>query len=181
MNPLDGREYTVLDRRIGNMITVVASILIYRPVTQVFDFVSASANDFEWQYGTLASGPTSDGTAGVGASFRSIGHLMGRRMHRTFSVTEYQTNRQYGFKSLTGPLQSHTLYTLEAADGGTSVHVSTDALPVNALQLREADLQKHMQKQLNEDLLMLKSLLETGAARPVAGLAAAKSEAALRW
>ena len=42
------------------MIRITSSIDIYRPVTTVFDFVSTAGNDFEWQYGTLASGHVHD-------------------------------------------------------------------------------------------------------------------------
>ncbi|MFN2119390.1 MAG: SRPBCC family protein [Anaerolineales bacterium] len=144
------------------MINVAASILIYKPPPQVFDFVSSTANDFEWQYGTLASGQISAGQAAVGASFRTIGHVMGRRMHRTFEITEYETDSRFGFRSLSGPLESHTLYSLRAFQGGTRIEVSTRATPANALPVRERDLARHMQKELKEDLAMLKSLLESG-------------------
>jgi hypothetical protein len=144
------------------MINVAASILIYKPPRQVFDFVSATANAFEWQYGTLASGQISAGQAAVGASFRTVGHLMGRRMHRTFEVTEYEADSSFGFKSLSGPLESRTLYRLQPSEGGTRIEVSTQAVAVNALPGPERDLQRHMQKELKEDLAMLKSLLESG-------------------
>ena len=148
------------------MINVAASILIYKPPRQVFDFVSSTANDFEWQYGTLASGQISAGQAEVGASFRTIGHVMGRRLHRTFEVTEYETDSRFGFRSLSGPLESHTVYSLHASQGGTQIEVSTRAVAVvNALPERERDLERHMQKELKEDLAMLKSLLESDPAQ----------------
>ena len=144
------------------MINVTASIVIYRPLAQVFDFVSAPANDFEWQYGTLASGQISKGQAGLGASFRTIGHLMGQRMHRTFEITEYEVDSKFGFRSLSGPLESHTTYKLKRAAGSTRIDVATQAVAVNSLQIRESDLKKHMQRQLREDLALLKTLLESG-------------------
>ena len=144
------------------MINVAASILISRPLAQVFDFVSAPANDFEWQYGTLASGQISKGEAGLGSSFRTIGHLMGQRMHCTFEITEYEADSQFGFRSLSGPLESHTSYKLRRAAGSTRLDVATEAFAVNSLQIREGDLKKHMQRQLREDLALLKTLLESG-------------------
>jgi hypothetical protein len=142
------------------LINISSSILIYRPLNRVFDFISSAANDFEWQYGTLASGQLSEGARRVGASFRSIGHLMGRRVQGTFEITEYEANHRYGFKSLSGPLHMHTLYSLELADGSTRVNVATDASPANVLQVSEPMMKKYMQKQLREDLAMLKSILE---------------------
>src|SRR5271157_624670 len=95
------------------MINLISNKLIYRPVKQVFDFISIPENDFQWQYGILKSAQISEGGIGVGTFFRSIGHFMGRRIEGTFEVTEYEPNKKYGFKSLSGPLHSQTLYTFE--------------------------------------------------------------------
>ena len=142
------------------MIQITSSISIYRPATMVFDFISSAANDFEWQYGTLASGPVSSEPRRVGATFRTIGHLMGNRMQGTFEITHYEANHRYGFKSLTGPLHLNTLYTLETENGRTRVHASTQASPANMLNASERGMEKYMQKQLREDLAMLKGILE---------------------
>ena len=142
------------------MIQLDSSIVIYRPLATVFDFISSSANDFEWKYGTLASGQVSTGRTGVGSAFRSVGHLMGRRMMVMFEITEYEANRQYGFKSLSGPLESHTLYTLETADGRTRIRITTQASPSEAFQGHEGLVEKYMQKELKDNLAMLKSVLE---------------------
>ncbi len=142
------------------MIQLDLSIIIYRPLATVFNFISRSANDFEWQYGTLAADQVSAGTTGVGSSFRSVGHLMGRRMIGTFEITEYETNRQYGFKSLSGPLELHTLYTLETTDGRTRIRITTQASPAEALAGHEGVMEKYMQKQLKDNLAMLKTILE---------------------
>jgi polyketide cyclase/dehydrase/lipid transport protein len=142
------------------MIHITSTVTIYRPLAQVFDFISAADNDFEWQYGTLASGQISGGGGRVGASFRTIGHLMGRRMQSTYEVTEYEADRRYGFKSLSGPLHSQTTYTVETVEGSTRMKVATEAVPANALQVQEAVLEKFMQKQLKDDLALLKAILE---------------------
>src|SRR5215213_9715382 len=59
------------------MIDLNSSTLIYRPIRQVFDFMSVPENNFQWQYGTLASARISEGAGNIGTFFRSIGHLMG--------------------------------------------------------------------------------------------------------
>ncbi|MFH1185670.1 MAG: SRPBCC family protein [Chloroflexota bacterium] len=143
------------------MIKIESSILIYRPLNEVFDFITSSARDFEWQAGTLASGNVPDGASGVGTSFRSVGHLMGRRLEGTFEITEHEAHRRYGFKSLSGPLHLHTMYKLEFSDGGTWVDISTQATAANMIQAEEHTIQKYMQKQLTEDLTKLKAVLES--------------------
>jgi len=69
------------------MINLNISALIYRPVNQVFDFVSAPENDFQWQYGTLETARLSKGGSVTGSFFRSVGHLMGRRSLRNYLKT----------------------------------------------------------------------------------------------
>ncbi len=142
------------------MINLISNKLIYRPVKQVFDFISIPENDFQWQYGILKSAQISEGGIGVGTFFRSIGHFMGRRIEGTFEVTEYEPNKKYGFKSLSGPLHSQTLYTFELAGGATKVNISTQASATNVFQSDEGLLEKKMKKQLKENLELLKDILE---------------------
>jgi hypothetical protein len=136
--------------------------MIYRPIKQVFDFVSTAENDFEWQYGTLETAKLSEGDGKIGSFFRSIGHLMGRRILSTFEVTEYELNKKYGFKSHSGPLHSHTSYTFEMEAGSTRVNISTQ---VNTgagkyFEVDERILEKRMKKQVKDNLALLKGILE---------------------
>jgi len=142
------------------MIHLEMSTMIYRPIKQVFDFVSTPENDFQWQYGTLATAKLSEGSSKKGTAFRSVGHLMGHRVQGTYEVIEYEPNREYGFKSLTGPLHSQTSYTFEKTEGGTKITMSTRAHVVNFFQMNERLLGKRIKKQLKENLTLLKSLLE---------------------
>lgn len=142
------------------MVNLLSSSLIYQPIKLVFSFISTPENDFQWQYGTLSSTQISAGDIKVGASFRTISHLMGHRIQSTLEVTEFEPHTRYGFKSIAGPLQSYTSYRLEIANGGTRIDVFTQAIAVNSLQVDERILEKKMRKQLNEDLALLKDLLE---------------------
>lgn len=104
------------------------STIIYRPVRQVFDFVSTPGNDFQWQYGTLATTSLSRASVKQGPFFEAfIGHLSGRRVQGTFEVTEYELDWKYGFKSLSGKVRTQTSYAFEMADGGTRINISTRA------------------------------------------------------
>jgi hypothetical protein len=85
---------------------------------------------------------------------------MGRRNFGSFEVTEYEQDRKFGFKSLTGPLQSYTSYTFERVDGVTKINLSTQANVVNFFQMDEVKLEKNMRKQIKENLASLKNLLE---------------------
>ncbi len=92
---------------------------------------------------------------------------MGRRIQGTFEVTDYEPDSRYGFKSLSGPLNSQTSYTFEVAEGSTRINVSTQAKLVNFFQMDERIVEKMMKKQIKENLAMLKDLLETMQVLPV--------------
>jgi uncharacterized membrane protein len=134
--------------------------MIYRPIRQVFNFMSTPENDFQWQYSVLESTRVSEGSSNTGTLFRNIRNLMGHRIEGTYEVTEYEPNKKYGFKSLSGPLQSQTSYSFEIADDSTKITVSTQANMINFFQMGEGILEKKMKKQLKADLAMLKKLLE---------------------
>ena len=143
------------------MINLISSSLIERPVQQVFDFVSTPENDFQWHYGTLATASLPKGSGAMRTSFRSIGHLMGRRNLGTFEITEFEPNKKYGFKSLSGPLHSSTSYTLvDASSGRTRINISIQASAPKFFHITEKLLWKTMKSQLEEDVAMLKIILE---------------------
>jgi uncharacterized membrane protein len=142
------------------MIHLHVSTVIDRPAKQVFDFVSAPENDFHWQYGTLAAARLPDGADRLGSFFRTIGHLLGHRLQGIFEVTEYEPNRKYAFRSISGPLHLRTCYTFEIASGSTMISITTQAHAASFLEMNERLLERKMKKQLKENLALLKDLLE---------------------
>ena len=92
--------------------------------------------------------------------FRSIGQFMGRRNLSTFEITEFEPNKKYGFKSLSGPVHSTTSYTLEKDSGRTRLDISIQASVPNFFHITEKLLWKTMKKQLDEDIARLRTILE---------------------
>jgi hypothetical protein len=142
------------------MISIDLNTHIYRPLNQVFTFVATPENDFQWQYGTLASTQISKGETQVGTLFRAVGHLMGRRIETTYEVTAFEPNKRYGFKSISGPVDLYTLYTFEMTESGTKINLSMGANPRDLFRLNDANVIKQFKKQYKENLAMLKSVLE---------------------
>ncbi len=134
---------------------------IYRPLKQVFAFVATPENDFQWQYGTLTSAQISNGEMGPGTLFRAVGHITGRRIDVIYEVTVFEPNKRYGFKSVSGPVDSYTLYTFEMSEGGTKINLSTETNPKDLFKPDDIIVVKKFKKQYKENLAMLKSLLET--------------------
>lgn len=133
---------------------------IYRPLKQVFRFVVMPENDFQWQYGTLASAQLSSEVMGIGTLFRAVGHFMGQRMESIFEVTQYDPNKRYGFKTLSGPLVLQTLYTFEMLEGKSELSMTVQISPENNFKPAMVLVEKRIKKQYRENLALLKSVLE---------------------
>ena len=135
------------------MISINVSTLILRPVWE---------NNSQWQYGSMESVQISEGGMRVGTLFSSFGHFMGRRIQSTFEVTEFESNKGYGFETISGPIQLQTSYSFEPVDRGTAVIVFTLINPGGFFKLVDPIVARVAKKQFKENLANLKELLETG-------------------
>jgi len=107
------------------MISINLDTMILRPVWDVFDFITTPANNPQWQYGSLVSVQISPVEMQVGTVFSSFGHFMGRRIQSNFKVTKFETNKSYGFDTISGPVQLQTSYSFEPVGRGTTIIVSS--------------------------------------------------------
>jgi hypothetical protein len=142
------------------MISFDLNTQIYRPRKQIFSFVATSENDFQWQYETLASTRMSRGEIGIGTRFRTTGHFMGRRIESVYEVTEFEPNKKYGVKSVSGPIEARALYTFEEVKGCTMVTMSIWLDPGDLCKADSVRVQAKIKKQYKENLALLKGILE---------------------
>lgn len=150
----------VLPEKEHAMIQLDLNTNIYRPLKQVFVFVTTSENDFYWQYGTLMSAKISDGETGVGTLFRAVGHFMGQRMENVYEVTEFELDKRYGFKSISGPLELSTSYTFDIMKGSTRICHSTQINLGNLSRSNPVSVEKTVKKEYRENFALLKNILE---------------------
>ena len=142
------------------MITFDLNIHVHHPINQVFDFVASPPNNQRWHYGTLDSTTLSPVSGGAGSFFQTIGHFMGRRTSGTFEVTDYEPNKKYGFRSISGPLVTKTLFHF-AMDGlFTRIVVHTAVESKDYFHVSEQTTARKMKKQFKENLEALKKVLE---------------------
>jgi hypothetical protein len=137
------------------------TVNIYRPLPQVFTFVTVPENDFYWQYGTLSSEKISRGEMREGTLFRTVGHFMGRRLEIVYEVTEFKSNRSYGFKSQSGPIDLQTLYAFEVMKGSTRISHSTQLILGEPFKSNLLATEKTVKKEYKENLALLKDVLES--------------------
>jgi uncharacterized membrane protein len=100
------------------MAKIEASLVINRAIEEVFAFAGNVENNPQWQSGVLEARVTSEGPIGAGTTYRYVSQLLGRRIETDGEITEYEPNRKYSFKSISGPFPIEGGFTFEAAEGG---------------------------------------------------------------
>ena len=86
---------------------------------------------------------------------------MGRRIQSTFEVTKFESNKNYDFKTISGPVQLHTSYKFESVNRGTNVIISTLVNPGGIFKLVDPIVTRVAKTQFKENLAKLKEILES--------------------
>jgi len=85
------------------MIKVEKSIIIHRPIEEVFAYVGDLRNAAQWQSGALEVRQTTESPLGIGTKFTFVRKFMGRKMEASNEFVEYEPNTKVTFKSTSGP------------------------------------------------------------------------------
>ncbi|NIS83498.1 MAG: hypothetical protein GTO14_25620 [Anaerolineales bacterium] len=142
------------------MIKIEHSVVINRPVEEVFAFLEDSQNDPKWQAGVLEVEQTSEGAIEVGTTFREVRKFLGRRLESTYEISEYELNKKFAFKATSGPIPYSISTTFEPAAGGTKVSVLGEAEVGGFFKLGEAVVSRTFANALEADFDSLKAIME---------------------
>jgi carbon monoxide dehydrogenase subunit G len=141
------------------------SILINRPVEEVFAYVSNVENWPQWISGASEARQTSPGSMGVGTTFTQVSHYLGRQFEVNAKVTEYELNRKFAVENDGKPVPYGNTITLERAGSSTRLYdVLKASGDVGSLfKLAEPIMERMFRRQFEKDHETLKDLLEAHA------------------
>ena len=142
------------------MITVDYSVVINRPIEEVFTFVTNPENNVQWVSGLLETKQVSQGPIGVGSTGTDVRQFLGQRIESAWEITEYEQNRKVGFKTTSGPIPLEATYTYDAAEGGTRVSFVIQGEVSGFFKMAESILAGMVRRQIEADHNNLKDLLE---------------------
>ena len=151
------------ERQEKDMATLELSIVINRPVEEVFAFASNPENTPKWSSVSSEVKITSAGPIGVGTTYRSVVTFLGRRSESEVEFTEYEPNRSFAQKTKSGPVPVENRVTFERVDGGTRVTFSSVAELGGFFKLAEPLLVSMVKRQFEADFANLKDLMGTHA------------------
>ena len=137
------------------------SVIINRPVNKVFEFITDLNNNPIWQTDILELAVTSEGRFGLGSTYRCVNRFMGKRIETEGLITEYVPDRACSFQIKSGSINGESNFFFEALNGATKFTTTAD-LDLKFFKLGEVIVKRKIYKQLKNDMLQLKSVLENG-------------------
>lgn len=140
----------------------VVSVVVKRPVEDVFAVVSDPTNTPKWNSTLLSATKTSDGPTKVGTTFQSTGEMFGRQLTTEFTVTELEVNRRFAVTS-TKPFPLTMALALEPTTGGTRIDLIADVEPSGFFKIVGPLMVRMGRRQNQRNLENLRDMLETKA------------------
>jgi uncharacterized membrane protein len=142
------------------MTTVERSIVIERPIHEVWDFVQDTSNNALWQTTLLESQVLTEGPTRAGTQVEEVRRFLGMRVPMTLELTEFEPDRKLAVKGISGGIPLSGSYVLERFADGTKLTV-TGALDGHRLfRLAEPVFERMTSRELEASLGHLKDLLE---------------------
>jgi carbon monoxide dehydrogenase subunit G len=77
-----------------NMVTLLETIEVDRPLNEAFAFVSDFANAEDWDPGVVESRREDDGPVGIGATYRLVVRFRGTSLPMTYRIVEFHPPRR---------------------------------------------------------------------------------------
>ena len=144
------------------MIALEHSVVIDRPLDEVFAFVTEVENAPLWQAWAVEAKLASNSPQAAGSQYTYVTSFLGRRFESAGEITTYEPNRKYGWRVKSGPVPAEAICTFEAVAGGTKLTMNGNAEAAGFFKLAEPIVGCMAKRQIAADLDNLKDLLEAG-------------------
>lgn len=143
-------------------LTFKRKIVINRPLGETFAYVSDLENLPEWASVAVSAKKTPPGAMQPGTSVRCTTRFLGKFLDIVFVVVEYEQNRSFTLKSVSGATSCLFTYQFEQGEDEGTIIAQEAMLTIIAgvMSLPEPVIGNALRRLLEYDLLTLKDLLE---------------------
>lgn len=142
------------------MLKVEETVVVGRPIEEVFALLTDPARIPEWQSSALEAHLDGGGPMHVGSTVLEQRKFLGRRMESTMEVLEYEPPHRFRVKASSGPIPFDVTNTLSAAEGGTRIDAVLEGEPGGFFRLAEPLVGRAVARELRNNLETLKDILE---------------------
>jgi len=124
------------------------SIVINRPVAEVFAFFSTPDNDLRWRSGVKDIHAHGEPEAGA-VIHQTVAGPMGRGIAADIEITAYEPTSLYAFQVVSGPVRPQGEFTFTPSGDGTQV---TFSLTAELTGLKKAFMAGAVQKSMDAEM-----------------------------
>ncbi|MDX1647204.1 MAG: SRPBCC family protein [Longimicrobiales bacterium] len=139
-----------------------ASVVISRPVEEVFAYMNDVSREAEWQPQLIEAEQTPPGPTQVGSRRRYVSEFLGKRVENRYVVLVYEPNRRVVLRTTPDSALNATSEVVWESEGeGTRVTMKLDGAPSGPLRfIPGALLEASFEKEVRGTLARLKERLE---------------------
>jgi hypothetical protein len=138
-----------------------ATLLINRPVQEVFEYVSEISHDTSWRTGVVEAALISIGPMGVGSTGFDSGVARSRRVESGWRITEFTEGSLARWDLVSGPYKGTGGYICEQVEDGTRFTLESDVRMGGFLALLGPLVAIIGRRQNRKDVEKLKAILES--------------------
>ena len=139
------------------MISIEKSVVINKPVQEVFALVTDGSKAPSWQGGLEA---VEGQTGAVGSQYTEVRKFLGREMRSVMEVTTFQPNVKWATKVVKGPVPYEVTVSFEPQGSSTKMTSRVDGEPTGFFKVAEGMFKSQLEKSLEEDMNRLKKMME---------------------
>src|SRR5215217_5774337 len=142
------------------MLRFSADIKVNRPVEKVFAWLTNPKNQGKFDKSSLKMEALTPGPWQTGTQFRQLRDLGGRKTEVLSELAEFEPNRRFVIRSMTGPGWLGT-WDFEPEGGGTRLHWTGQLTMQGLGRLFEPLIGRQMRAQIDKQFTDLPGLIET--------------------
>lgn len=139
---------------------VEKSVIIKKPVAEVFAYVQNNENSTKWQSGVVSMQMDEGPDNVVGSRYTEVRKFLGKEMRTTMEITAFTENVKWAAKVIKGQVLYEVTMTYAAVPEGTKITTVVEGEPKGFFKLAENLVVSGLEKSLEEDQNRLKTLLE---------------------
>jgi carbon monoxide dehydrogenase subunit G len=135
------------------------SVLIARPIEDVFGFLAVPQNNEQWMSAVVATKRTATEPVTLGETFQHTVKFLGRTFDVTFEVIELDSPTRYSVRNNDGPIEFRGSYQLEQSDDKTRFTFVLEGDPGNFFRFGMGMVERTARRQFATDLATLNEVL----------------------
>lgn len=141
-------------------VRIVNEIVIDRPPSDVFEFITNVANNPQWQRGMREAHFTSGPPLRVGSTYAQVAVFLGRRIESRFEIVEYEPGRLVKGSTTVSPFPITFTRVVEPEGTGSRVTAIVEGNPEGFYKLASPIVRRLVAASVTRDYENLKRLLE---------------------